>query len=223
MQELLDQLAVVIERGKVDINAAYPPDMAGQEGASELTKKLLDMNVPATDILEKSLMAGMQKVGDKFGSGQAFIPDLLIAAKAMNAAMAYLESHFKSGELKHKGTFVIGTVTGDLHDIGKNLVRMVLEGNGWKVVDLGTDAGSDKFLEALDENPDSLVGLSALLTTTMVNMESIVRDIKSKYPQTKIYVGGAPVTDEFSAKIKADGYFTDPQRLAEHLKLLQVA
>jgi 5-methyltetrahydrofolate--homocysteine methyltransferase len=222
MQELLDQLAIAIERGKVDVNSVYPPDMEGQEGASELTIKLLDMNVPVADILEKSLMVGMQKVGDKFGSGQAFIPDLLIAAKAMNASMAYLEKYFNSGELKHKGTFIIGTVTGDLHDIGKNLVRMVLEGNGWKVVDLGTDAGSDQFLKALDENPVSLVGLSALLTTTMVKMESIVSDIKSKYPQTKIYIGGAPVTNEFSTKIKADGYFADPQGLTEHLKLLQV-
>ena len=223
MQDLFEKLSNCIERGKANQNSSYPPDLAGQEGASEITKKLLDMNVPAADILEKSLMVGMQKIGDKFGSGQAFIPDLLIAAKAMNAAMAHLQSQFDSGEVKYKGTFVIGTVTGDLHDIGKNLVKMVLEGIGWKVIDLGTDVGSDQFLDALSENPDGLVGLSALLTTTMVNMELIVSDIKSQNPNTKIFVGGAPVTEQYSTKINADGYFPDPQRLAEHLKSLQAA
>jgi 5-methyltetrahydrofolate--homocysteine methyltransferase len=176
------------------------------------------MNVSATDILEKGLIVGMQRIGEKFGSGQVFIPDLLISAKAMNAAMAHLQPQFASGKVKHTGTFVIGTVSGDLHDIGKNLVKMVLVGNGWNVIDLGIDVGPEKFLEALSENSEGFVGLSALLTTTMVNMESIVSNIKAQYPQTKIFIGGAPVTQEYSTKINADGYFSNPQQLVEHLR-----
>jgi len=161
MEDLLKQLAVCIERGKVDKNAAYPPDMKDQEGASELTAKLLEQGISANDILKKSLMVGMNGVGDRFSQGKAFIPDLLIAAKAMNAAMVHLKPYFESGEAKHRGTMILGTVSGDLHDIGKNIVRMVLEGDGWKVVDLGVDVSTDKFLTALDENPDAHVGMSA--------------------------------------------------------------
>jgi methanogenic corrinoid protein MtbC1 len=217
MEELLKQLAYCIERGKADKNAPYPPDMKDQDGASELTKQLLDGGVSANDILKKALMVGMNVIGDKFGQGKAFIPELLISAKAMNAAMVHLKPFFESGEAEHRGTFIIGTVAGDLHDIGKNIVRMVLEGDGWNVIDLGVDVNADKFLGALDEHPKAWVGMSALLTTTMVNMEGNVKAIKAKHPETKIFVGGAPLSKEFSDKIKADGYFPDPHSFAKHL------
>ena len=176
MSELLDQLIVCIERGKVDFKTPFPPDMKGQEGADELTKKAVETKIPASDILNKALMVGMKRVGDKFESGKAFIPDMLIAAKAMNVAMVHLKPFFESGAVKLKGTIVLGTVTGDLHDIGKNIVRMVLTGSGWNVIDLGADVPAEKFIETIEANPGCLVGMSALLTTTMTQMEVTVHN-----------------------------------------------
>jgi len=217
MDELLKQLAVCIERGKAEKDSPYPPDMKGQDGASEITRQLLDGGVSANDILKKALMAGMNIIGDKFSQGIAFIPELLIAAKAMNAAMVHLKPYFDSGEAEHRGTFIVGTVAGDLHDIGKNIVRMVLEGDGWNVVDLGVDVNTEKFLNALKENPEAYVGMSALLTTTMVNMEESVKAIKEANSNTKVFVGGAPLSQEFNDKIGADGYFPDPHTFAKYL------
>lgn len=214
MSELLEQLAVCIERGKVNLNSPYPPDLKGQDGADELTKTALETNITPDEILNNALMTGMKRVGDKFGAGKAFIPDMLIAAKAMNAAMEHLKPFFKSGDVKLKGTFVLGTVTGDLHDIGKNIVGMVLKGSGWNVVDLGTDVSSEKFIETVEANPGCMVGISALLTTTMTQMEVINKNIKEKFPDTKVFVGGAPLSQDFSDKIGADGYFPDPNKFS---------
>jgi len=217
MSELLEQLAICIERGKVNINSPFPPDLKGQEGADELTKRAVDTNVLPNDILNKGLMVGMQRVGDKFESGKAFIPDMLIAAKAMNAAMVHLKPFFESGEAELKGDFILGTVAGDLHDIGKNIIRMVLTGGGWNVIDLGTDVSAEKFVETLKEYPNAHVGMSALLTTTMMQMEVTTKAIREVSPNTKVYVGGAPLSQEFSDKIGADGYFPDPNKFIKHL------
>ncbi len=206
-----------IERGKVDKNSPFPPDMRDQNGASEITERLLEAGVSASDILQKALMVGMNVIGDKFGRGEAFIPELLIAAKAMNASMQHLKPYFESGEVEHRGTVILGTAAGDLHDIGKNIVRMVLEGDGWNVVDLGSNVSADKFVEALRKNSGSIVGISALLTTTMMNMGASVKAIKETFPDTRVYVGGAPLTSEFSDRIGADGYFPDPHSFAKHL------
>ena len=134
--------------------------------------------------------------------------------------MIHLKPFFQSGETKRKGTFIIGTVTGDLHDIGKNLVAMMVEGGGWEVIDLGVDVGSDKFLKALSERPEAVIGLSALLTTTMETMKNIVADIKAKSASSKILVGGAPVTQDFCNKIGADFYSPDPQGAVNYLSQL---
>jgi 5-methyltetrahydrofolate--homocysteine methyltransferase len=217
MDQLLKQLALCIERGKAQKDLPYPPDMQGQDGASEITQQLIEAGVSPNDILQKGLMIGMSVIGDRFGKGEAFIPELLISAKAMNAAMEHLKPFFESGEAKHKGTVIVGTVAGDLHDIGKNIVRMVLEGDGWKVIDLGVDVTSDKFLAALKENLGAIVGMSALLTTTMVNMESTVQILKDEVPGTKVFVGGAPLSQKFNEKIGADGYFADPHSFAQFL------
>jgi len=217
MDDLLKQLALCIERGKASKEAPYPPDMKGQDGASELTQQALAASISPNDILHKALMVGMNNIGEKFSRGEAFIPELLISAKAMKAAMEHLKPYFDSGVAQHKGTIVLGTVAGDLHDIGKNIVRMVLEGAGWQVIDLGVDASTEKFVQAVDQDPTRIVGLSALLTTTMVNMEDTVKQIKQKYPQAQIYIGGAPVSKEFNDKIGADGYFPDPHSFAKHL------
>jgi 5-methyltetrahydrofolate--homocysteine methyltransferase len=125
--------------------------------------------------------------------------------------MLHLKPFFQAGKIKSQGKFIIGTVAGDLHEIGKNLVGMVVEGNGWEVMDLGVDVKSSRFIETIKENPDCTVGLSALLTTTMVNMSKTVRKIKTQFPDTKVIVGGAPLTLKAAAEMGADGYAPDPQ------------
>ncbi|MDX9883424.1 MAG: corrinoid protein [Prolixibacteraceae bacterium] len=217
MSELLSKLAECIEFGKINMASPYPPQMKGQEGADEITRKALDEGVNPQDILSKGLMPGMERIGVKFRENKVFVPQVLMSAKAMSTAMLHLKPHFLSGAAKQKGTFIIGTVLGDLHDIGKNLVGMMVEGNGYKVIDLGTDVSSEKFIAALKENPEAVVGLSALLTTTMVNMEKITRDIKETLPGTLVTIGGAPVNNEFCMKIGADNYSPDPQGVVEFL------
>lgn len=210
MSEFTENLAVCIERGKINQAASYPPDLRGKEGADEIARNALAAGETADAILQ-ACMAGMSRIGEKFAQNKVFVPDLLMAAKAMNAAMAHLKPYFKSGAVRHKGRFVVGTVAGDLHDIGKNLVAMVVEGGGWEVVDLGVDVPPEKFADAVKANPGCVVGLSALLTTTMVNMEKTVRLIKAGDTKTTVLVGGAPVTQAFADQIGADGYASDPQ------------
>ena len=214
----LELLAACIERGKVNAASSYPPDLRGQEGADELTRRLLDEGVPPTEILRDALMAGMERIGGKFASNAVFVPDLLMAAKAMTAAMLHLKPYLDSGAAAYQGTFIVGTVQGDLHDIGKRLVAMVMEGGGWEVIDLGVDVAPEQFLEALDVHPTAVVGLSALLTTTMINMERTVKIIKEKRPHTLILIGGAPLNDKFREKIGADRYAPDPQSALDFLK-----
>jgi methanogenic corrinoid protein MtbC1 len=219
MEAIIEKLAVIIENGKVNRNAPYPPQLKGQDGADEIAKAALDGGISPAAILE-GCMVGMKNVGERFGRNEVFVPELLMAAKAMNAVMAHLKPFFASGEVQRKGVFVIGTVSGDLHDIGKKLVSMVVEGNGWEVVDLGVDVPTEKFLEAVAQRPGCVVGLSALLTTTMMNMEKTVRELKAKNPDTRVLVGGAPVTRQFAEQIGADGYSPDPQGAAGFLDKL---
>ncbi|UCH14255.1 MAG: corrinoid protein [Bacteroidales bacterium] len=220
MEGLLEKIAYCVEFGKINKNAPYPPDMKDQDGADELTKQAIDQGINADEILKKGLVTGMEKVGIKFRENKVFVPQVLMSAKAMSTAMEHLKPFFQSGDVKRKGTFIIGTVAGDLHDIGKNLVAMMIEGNGWEVIDLGTDVKSEKFIETLRSYTGSYIGLSALLTTTMVNMEKIVKDIKSEKPDIKILIGGAPVNEEFREKIGADFYSPDPQGAVEYLNKL---
>jgi methanogenic corrinoid protein MtbC1 len=220
MEGLLEKIAYCVEFGKINKNAPYPPDMKDQDGADELTKQALDTGIGADEILKKGLVSGMEKVGIKFRENKVFVPQVLMSAKAMNTAMDHLKPFFRSGDVKSKGTFIIGTVAGDLHDIGKNLVAMMIGGNGWEVIDLGTDVKSEKFIESIKNNSGSYVGLSSLLTTTMVNMEKIVKDIRAELSDVKILIGGAPVNEEFKAQIGADFYSPDPQGAVEYLNEL---
>lgn len=215
--ELLSKIAECIEFGKINQASPYPPQMKGQDGADELTRKALEEGINPQDILTQGLMPGMERIGVKFRENKVFVPQVLMSAKAMSTSMVHLKPHFLSGAAKQKGTFIIGTVLGDLHDIGKNLVAMMVEGNGYRIVDLGTDVSAEKFIQAVKENPDSVVGLSALLTTTMVNMEKITREIKQAVPGTLVTIGGAPVNREFCEKIGADNYSPDPQGVVEYL------
>jgi len=217
MDDILNKIAYCVEFGKINLQSPYPPDMKGQPGADELTKQALDQGIDADDILQKGLVVGMEKVGIKFRENKIFVPQVLMSAKAMNMAINHLKPFFQSGNIKRKGIFVIGTVAGDLHDIGKNLVAMMIEGNGWEVIDLGTDVSAEKFVQEVKSHPGSHVGLSALLTTTMVNMEQIVREVKKNAPGSKVLIGGAPVNEDFKTKIGADFYSPDPQGAVEFL------
>jgi methanogenic corrinoid protein MtbC1 len=217
MDPILDKLGEAVEFGKVDKNSPYPPNMKGQDGADELAKEALDGGVAPTSILTDALVPAMDRVGQKFSENKIFVPQMLMSAKAMGAAMNHLKPFFQSGAVKTKGTFIIGTVKGDLHDIGKNLVAMMVEGGGWTIIDLGVDVNEDTFNQTIAEHPGAIVGLSALLTTTMANMEEIVQKIKEVNPETKVIVGGAPLNDEFRAKIGADFYSPDPRGAVEYL------
>jgi methanogenic corrinoid protein MtbC1 len=220
MNELLQKLSACVEFGKIDIQSPYPPSMKGQEGAFELTKRALEAGIGPGVILEDALIPAMSNVGQKFSRNEIFVPQMLMAAKAMSSSMIHLRPYYLSGETKRKGTFIIGTVTGDLHDIGKNLVAMMIEGSGWEIVDLGVDVSIDKFIETAGKHPGAVVGLSALLTTTMENMRKTVAALRDKMPELKILVGGAPVTPEFCEKIGADFYSPDPQGAVEYLGTL---
>jgi methanogenic corrinoid protein MtbC1 len=220
MNEILNKLALCVESGKINKTSPYPPNMKDQDGADELAKRALEEGVKPNEILEDALIPAMANVGNKFSKKEIYVPQMLMAAKAMSSAMVHLKPYFQSGETKRKGKFIIGTVSGDLHDIGKNLVAMMIEGGGWEIIDLGVDVGADKFLKALDENPEAIIGLSALLTTTMENMKKIVTLIKEKHNTAKILVGGAPVTMEYCEKIGADFYSPDPQGAVNYLKQL---
>jgi methanogenic corrinoid protein MtbC1 len=219
MNEILLKLEDCIGRGKINLASPYPPALKGQTGADELTREALESGIPAEEVLN-TLVKGMAFIGDKFSAGKAFVPEMLMSAKAMSAGMAHLKPYFSSGEVKRKGVFVLGTVAGDLHDIGKNLVAMTIEGAGWEVIDLGVDVKTEKFIEAIDKYPECVLGLSALLTTTMGNMEKTVQEIKAKYPEKIILVGGAPLSMDFCKKIGASFYSSNPQGAVEFLNQL---
>ncbi|MBD3414007.1 MAG: cobalamin-binding protein [Candidatus Aminicenantes bacterium] len=218
MDDLFKKIALCVERGKVKAESRYPPELKGQEGADELTKKALDQGSQPRDILNLGLISGMQRVGEKFKNNEIYLPDVLVSAKAMSAAMEHLKPYFKSGEVEHKGQIVMGTVAGDLHDIGKKIVAMFLEGSGWEVIDCGVDVTPQDFILAIRKNNPLAVGMSALLTTTMVNMREAVRTIKSQFPKVKILVGGAPITHKFSQSIGADMTSDHPQEAVEYLE-----
>ena len=219
-EELLLRLLECVEFGKVNKDIPYPPHMKGMDGADELTLQALEQNIKPGDILNEALIKAMERVGQKFTEKKIFVPQMLVSAKAMNTALAHLRPFFQSGEVRRRGSFIIGTVTGDLHDIGKNLVAMIVEGSGWEVIDLGVDVNAQKFNEAISLHSGAIVGLSALLTTTMVNMRSIIYDIKKYHPDTKIIIGGAPVNEHFRAETGADAYAHDPNGAVIYLNSL---
>jgi len=207
---LIERLGVCIERGKVSAAAPYPKDMKGMEGADELTQKAIESSI-GPDVILRECMEGMKRIGVRFGRNEVFVPELLMAAKAMQAVMTRLKPFFNAGTVRAKGSFVLGTIAGDIHDIGKNLVAMVVAGNGWEVIDLGVDVKPQKFIESIGLHAGCIVGLSALLTSTMGNMERTVHEIKSVFPATRVLVGGAPLDAEIAATMGADGYAPDPQ------------
>ncbi len=177
----------------------------------ELTSEALDEGASPQDIVSSGLQAGMLIVGDKFSAGDFFIPEMLLAARAVIRAMETIRPHLSDSEMPTLGRIVIGTVSGDIHDIGKNLVAMFLRGAGFEVFDLGTNVSADRFVTAVKEHDPDIVGMSALLTTTMPNMQHVIATLDSAtlLSQVKVIVGGAPVTQHFADQIGADGYATD--------------
>ena len=178
---------------------------------AELVQQALDQGAAPGEVLAGGLIAGMDEVGKDFKAGDLYVPEVLIAARAMHAGMGVLRPLLAEADVPSAGKYLIGTVQGDLHDIGKNLVRMMLEGAGFETVDLGTDVRPEGFVEAVREHQPQIVGMSALLTTTMVNMKTAIEALVEAglRDAIKIMVGGAPVTAAFAEEIGADGYAPD--------------
>ena len=183
----------------------------------ELVQQAVDEGIPAKDVLEQGLLSGMSVVGEKFKNNEVFVPEVLIAARAMNAGVAILKPYLTEAGVEAKGTAVIGTVKGDLHDIGKNLVKMMLEGRGLNVIDLGVDVEPERFVQAAIDNEADIICCSALLTTTMGEMKHVVEAAAAKgiRDKEKIMIGGAPVTQSFCDSIGADCYTADAASAAD--------
>ena len=183
----------------------------------ELVQKALDEGVDAQNILRDALLPAMDIIGEKFKNNEIFVPEVLMAARAMNMATEVIKPHLAASGVKAIGKVCIGTVQGDLHDIGKNLVRMMMEGKGMEVIDLGTDVPAEKFVSCAAENNCQIICCSALLTTTMGVMADVVRAAEAAgiRDQVKIMVGGAPITEEFCRSIGADCYAADAASAAD--------
>jgi 5-methyltetrahydrofolate--homocysteine methyltransferase len=182
----------------------------------------LDAGLDPNQVLNEGMIAAMREVGQRFEAGDFFVPEMLISARAMQGGMALLKPHLQSGNVKAKGKVVIGTVKGDLHDIGKNLVALMLEGAGYEIKDLGTDVAAEDFIAALKAEKADILALSALLTTTMPSMAQTIEAVQAAglRDQVKIIIGGAPVTEAYAKQVGADGYSPDASRavgLAESL------
>ena len=192
-----------------------------QEGQAKAVKELvqqaIDEGIPAKDILEKGLLAGMSVIGEQFKNNEVFVPEVLVAARAMNMGAALLKPLLNEAGVKASGKACIGTVKGDLHDIGKNLVKMMMEGKGLEVVDLGVDVPPEKFIAAAKDEGCQLICCSALLTTTMGVMQDVVKAVADEglTGKVKVMVGGAPVTESFCQQIGADKYTPDAASAAD--------
>lgn len=174
-----------------------------------LCEQAVAEKIPVATILSNGLIAAMAIIGDKFKKNEVYVPEVLIAARAMNAGMTILKPLLAAEDVKAKGKICVGTVKGDLHDIGKNLVCMMLEGAGYDVVDLGVNVDPAKFVEAVKENKPDIIAMSALLTTTMGSMKATIEALKAEGVEVKTMVGGAPLTDSYATEIGADGYAAD--------------
>jgi 5-methyltetrahydrofolate--homocysteine methyltransferase len=209
MSVILEQIKEFLMKGKAnDVKA--------------LVQKALDEKVPAGDVLNKGLLAGMGIIGERFKKNEVYVPEVLIAARAMKSGLDILKPALAAAKVEPRGVVVIGTVKGDLHDIGKNLVGMMLEGAGFKVVDAGINVEAAKFIELAQANQATVIGASALLTTTMTNMKEVVDALKASdlAGKVKVMIGGAPVTQAFCDEIGADGYAADAASAADLAKKL---
>ncbi|HUX02417.1 MAG: corrinoid protein [Phycisphaerae bacterium] len=187
---------------------------------AKLVREALDAHTPPEKILNEGLIVGMESIGRKFKANEVYVPEVLIAARAMAAGMEILEPILVKSGIKPRGKIVLGTVKQDLHDIGKNLVGMMLKGGGYQVIDVGVDVAPEKFVEATKNQGADIVALSALLTTTMPNMKAVVQALKAAGLKAKTMIGGAPVTQAFADEIGADGYAPDAASAVDLAKSL---
>lgn len=210
-----------------DLNALAEAIINGKkEDAEQITKQALDEGLSPAEILNEGLIKGMSVVGEKFKNNEFYVPEVLIAARAMKAAMEILRPLLTESGVEPVGKVAIGTVKGDLHDIGKNLVAMMLEGGGFQVIDLGIDVGPEKFIQAVTDQDVQIVAMSALLTTTMPSMKVTIDALKEAgiRDKVKVLIGGAPVTQAYADEIGADGYARDAASAVDKAKeLLGVA
>ncbi|MEA3499954.1 MAG: corrinoid protein [Candidatus Marinimicrobia bacterium] len=204
--DLLNKIKDRVVRGHINAKSRFPKDLEGEVGVEELVQKALDENIPVDKILNDALISSMSVVGDKYEKGEIFVPEMLFSAKAMKGGLALIKPLLLENKTKSVGTIILGTIKGDMHDIGKNLVGMMLEGAGFEIIDLGVNVTKEKFMETAEKNPGALIGMSALLTVTMKNMKEVVDAIKVSNLNTKVIIGGAPVSESFSNEIGADGY-----------------
>jgi corrinoid protein of di/trimethylamine methyltransferase len=209
MEQLYEQMANALIAGK-------------QDEVKKLSQDALDQGAGAKEILDKGLLAGMDVVGQRFKAGDMFIPEVLLCARCMHGAMDILKPLLSDADAAGAGTYLIGTVEGDLHDIGKNLVSMMLQGAGFKVIDLGTNITAQQFVDAVKEHNPQVLGMSALLTTTMPKMEETIAALQEAgiRDSVKIMAGGAPVTQDFVDKIGADAYGANAASAVEKAKEL---
>ena len=217
MADILEKISVCIPSGKVDESSPYPPAMKGMPGATELARTALQQGFSPGEILDGALIPALEIVGTRFSRREIFVPQMLLSAKAMSAAMVHLRPYFQSGEAKRKGTFIIGTVSGDLHDIGKNLVITMAEGQGFKVIDLGIDVDYQTFVDAIKKYSPDIVAFSGLLTTTLANIPAHIKAIEDAglRSSVKLAVGGAPVTRHFADMYGIEIYSADASGAAK--------
>jgi 5-methyltetrahydrofolate--homocysteine methyltransferase len=207
--DVLQQISECLQRGE-------------HEKVADLTQQAIDAGMSAAQILNQGLLAGMDVVGRRFGAHEIFLPEVLLSARAMNAGVDLLKPLLIAEEVPSLGKVVIGTVKGDLHDIGKNLVGIMLEGAGFEVIDLGSDVAPERFVETAESEGATVVGLSALLTTTMTGMKDVVELVRSRGLQdtVKVIVGGAPLSRRFADDIGADAYGFDAANAVERIREL---
>ena len=220
-QELLDRIAINVVQGRVEAeDEGFDEGFENQPAVIELVEEALENGINPSDILIKGLTSSMTVVGEKFETGEYLIPDMLASAEAVGAGMDILTPHLLKAGIESKGKFVIATVSGDLHDIGKNIVAIMLKGAGYEVVDLGVDVPASRIIETVKKHNAPYLGLSALLTTTMRNMDKVIDGLKEAglRDQTKVCIGGAPTSQDFADQIGADKHCNDAFAVLDWLK-----
>jgi 5-methyltetrahydrofolate--homocysteine methyltransferase len=222
-QELLKKIAMNVVQGRVEAgDEGFDAGLEGQPAVTELVQEALDQGIDAKDIVLESLTASMEEVGEKFERNEYLIPDMLASAECVGVAMDILSPHLMKAGVESKGKFVIATVAGDLHDIGKNIVAIMLKGAGYEVIDLGADAPTDRIVGAVKEHGAPFLGLSALLTTTMRVMGDVIQKLEGEglRDNVKVLIGGAPTSAEFAREIGADAFCRDAFEAIDVLKTM---
>lgn len=209
MSEILNEISEALQAGDLDT-------------VKEKINEGLSEDISPRELLNEGLLKGMGIIGEKFKNNEVFVPEVLIAARAMNGGMEILKPKLIETGVESTGKIVIGTVAGDLHDIGKNLVKMMMEGSGFEVIDIGTDVSPEEFSQAVVEHKPNILGLSALLTTTMPVMEKVIKKLEEDglRDQVTVMIGGAPITEDYCKKIKADLYTKDAATAASEAKAI---